>query len=65
MIIVETFERSAHPEPRHRPKRAQDRDAMTPITALSHCPPAGNLASGAASGQGWLVSRERTRAHLQ
>jgi hypothetical protein len=39
MIIVETFERSAAPRaPPSAQSRAQDRDAMTPITAFVALP---------------------------
>jgi len=57
MIIVETFERSAAPRAPPSPK-AGLRAAMPwrPSPPLSHCPPAANLASGAASRQCWLAS---------
>ena len=42
MIIVETFERGGAPRgPPSPDRRGQDRDAMTPVTASSHRPPAG------------------------
>jgi hypothetical protein len=44
------------PSPAIAQSWAQDRDAMTPITAFVALPAAANLASGAASRQCWLAS---------